>query len=147
MRMTNENSKHPTPEFVAWANMLARCRRKTHPQYANYGGRGIRVCDRWLAYDNFICDMGRRPTPGHTIERKDNDAGYCPENCIWATRSDQAKNKRTNLLVAINGKTMCIKDWMRLNGIANSTYWRRIQSGMSPADAVMMPPMFRRKPF
>lgn len=82
------------PEFNVWCKMRGRCSNPKDPAYKNYGGRGITVCERWLAFDRFLADMGRRPSPAHTIERVNNDRGYSPDNCIWATRDVQAKNKR-----------------------------------------------------
>ena len=83
-----------TPENTAWQNMKARCLRPTHPSYRYYGGRGITVCDRWLTFENFLADMGRRPE-GLTLERIDNDGNYEPGNCRWATWSEQRRNQRT----------------------------------------------------
>jgi hypothetical protein len=84
-----------TPEYYVWRNMKSRCYNRSNPNYKNYGGRGITVCDRWLdSVETFVLDMGQRPTPKHSIDRKDNDKGYTPDNCRWATWTIQANNRR-----------------------------------------------------
>lgn len=77
-----------------WAAMIQRCENEKNPSFENYGGRGITVSNEWHSFETFIADMGRRPDSTLTVERKNNDLGYSKENCVWATRSDQAFNKR-----------------------------------------------------
>lgn len=84
-----------TVEFQAWVKMIGRCTNATDKWYPSYGGRGITVCDRWReSYESFLADMGRRPSPDHSLDRIDNDGPYAPDNCRWATRSQQQRNKR-----------------------------------------------------
>lgn len=81
--------------YYIWSDMRARCTRETHHSFVNYGGRGITVCDRWdNSFDLFLKDMGARPTTKHTLDRINNDLGYSPDNCRWATRKEQNLNKR-----------------------------------------------------
>ena len=84
-------------EYTAWRNMLNRCFYKKSDHYHLYGLRGITVCRRWLRFEKFLADMGKRPL-GKTLERKDNDGNYGPTNCVWATRSEQARNRRVTEL-------------------------------------------------
>jgi len=83
-----------TVEYKAWADMKQRCLNPKHPAWKNWGGRGIRVCDSWLNYPSFLADMGRKPSPDLTLDRRENDGHYEPGNCRWATRLEQVHNRR-----------------------------------------------------
>lgn len=93
---TTQGGLGRTPTAEIWRSMLSRCNKPTDHSYPRYGGRGIKVCARWLDFQQFLADMGHRPD-GMSIERKDNDGDYSPDNCLWATRSMQARNKRNTL--------------------------------------------------
>lgn len=93
-----------SPEHKAWRQILARCDNKSNPGYKDYGGRGISVCERWrYSFLNFFEDMGRRPSSGHSIDRKDTNGNYEPDNCWWATRTDQNENTRASKLWVVEG--------------------------------------------
>jgi hypothetical protein len=128
------SSEHPLRSV--WKNMISRCRNEKHPQYPRYGGRGINVCDRWAdSFADFVADMGRRPE-GTSIDRENNDLGYCPENCRWATPRQQANNTRANVLLTVDGETKTVAEWARISGISVDGIRRRVGCGWSHKDAV-----------
>lgn len=92
--MTKKYGKQKSPSYGSFKMMHERCKRKVHKYYYRYGGRGIKVCDRWELFTNFYEDMGKRPSSNHSIDRIDNDGDYTPDNCVWSTRSQQQQNKR-----------------------------------------------------
>lgn len=107
-----------TVEYRRWLRMKARCDNPRNPAYAAYGGRGITVCQRWMdSYEAFIEDVGERPSPLHSIDRIDNDRGYEPNNVRWATRREQANNRRSNVRITYNGETKTLAAWAREIGI------------------------------
>jgi len=116
--------------YIAWAHMKARCLNSNDPRYADYGGRGITICDAWLNSANFISDMGLKPY-GFQLERKDNNKGYYKENCIWATVKAQANNRRSNLNLTHNGITQTLQQWSEQLSINNRTLATRLRRGWS----------------
>ncbi len=128
-------------EFRIWMQMIGRCTTPTHRRFADYGGRGIQVCERWLeSVTNFIADMGRRPSADHQLERKDNDGPYAPHNCVWATRTEQGRNKRNNVLMTLAGRTQPMSAWAEELKLPYSTLRRRkARLGWSDEEALMTP--------
>lgn len=130
---TKRNTTHDstkTPEFKAWCQMRARCSNPNNPAYKDYGGRGIRVCERWeRSFTSFLEDMGPRPSPRHSIDRSCNDKGYEPGNCRWATHAEQSRNKRNNRWVNLNGRTVCIADWAAAHGVRPALIYQRLGRG------------------
>lgn len=120
---------HGTPEYQAWLGALARCEYQTGPQYENYGGRGISVCDRWKCFESFYADMGPRPSPEHSLDRKNNNGNYCKENCRWATPSEQQRNRRNNRMLTFGGETKTIVEWSEVFGLRANTISTRLRRG------------------
>lgn len=147
--------KPQTPEQRTMALLFGacyRCHNKTSPAYDRYGGRGITVCDRWREFreggHNFVMDMGLRPSPQHTLDRIDNDGPYSPKNCRWATRVEQARNRRSNHLITAFGKTQSLVAWADETGIGSPTIRRRLKrGGMDPEKALSVQVKFRFKWF
>lgn len=109
-----------TREYSSWRNMLGRCYNEKHQSYESYGGRGITVDLRWLGregFENFLKDMGRRPGPGYSIERKKNNEGYSRSNCVWATKTEQNSNTRRNVYLTAAGETHTLAEWARRLGL------------------------------
>ena len=137
--MNKTHGMSRTPEYYAWQNMKDRCFNPNHKRYSDYGGRGISMCDRWLNLDNFLADMGSRPTAKHSIDRIDNNDDYSPKNCKWSTHVEQKNNKRNNHLITIDDVTLTIAQWAKKMGYNESVIWRRLEAGWSEYDAVMTP--------
>lgn len=142
-RIFNEGAKgHDTTEYHTWAAMKARCLNERHKQYPEYGGRGIRVCERWLTYRNFLADMGRKPSTELSIDRIDNDGDYEPGNCRWATRTEQNNNRRPNRgrrkkQLTILGNTKNLDAWLADAGLTYFAYWRRTKAGELAEDVIL----------
>lgn len=136
-RSTN---KPPHPMYQAWVGIICRCTNPQDRRYKNYGARGISVCDRWRKYINFLADMGPTWRLGLTIERIDNDGGYCPENCTWATRLVQQNNRRSNRFLTYDGRTMTVAQWERHCGFKPTLIYSRLKAGWTVECAIRLPP-------
>lgn len=121
--------------YTSWAQMRSRCNNHNVPEYKWYGGRGIRVCERWSSFEAFLEDMGERPE-GTSIERKDVNGDYCKSNCRWATRAEQARNTTRTRLVTFRGETKPLCDWIAELGLNKSTVGVRLHRGCTPAEAL-----------
>lgn len=130
-------------EYAAWKDIRRRCNNKKRKDYARYGGRGIKVCARWNSFAAFLADMGRRPSKDHSIERRNNDRGYQPDNCFWATRQQQARNKRSSSNLTHDGITLCIADWADRTGIPASNIWNRVYAHGWPIARALTEPVGR----
>lgn len=137
--MTASAARKSSHEYWIWNMVVQRCRNPRVKNWMDYGGRGITVCDSWLKFENFYSDMGRRPSDRHSLERKDNNAGYCKDNCLWATRMEQSKNKRNNRMLTAFGKTLHLAEWSREYGVQHPTILYRLNAGWPVEKAVSQP--------
>ena len=125
-------SKHPL--HAVWNSMWARCTRTNHPAFRNYGGRGITVCKRWKKFENFWSDMSPTYQPGLTLERKNNNRGYTLGNCVWASRQQQARNRRSNRMINTPWGTLTVQEANRRAGFGWGTLSYRIHHGWPEKD-------------
>ena len=127
-------------EYNSWDSMIQRCTNPNNDHFADYGGRGIRICQAW--HENFMVfyeDLGSRPGPEYSLERIDNDGNYEPGNCRWATQKQQCRNTRTNRNLTHNGKTLCVAAWAEQLGMSRFTLYNRLRSGWSVKKALTTP--------
>ncbi len=128
-------------EYRIWSGMVQRCTNPENTAFGRYGARGIEICPEWLDFEPFLAAVGRRPSPRHTIERIDNSAGYFPGNCRWASRLEQANNRRTNVRVFFRGQQMTLAQAIREVGADPQLAYRRVRDGWSLEDALLLPPL------
>lgn len=128
-----------SPTYRTWQAMITRCTNDSVKSYQDYGARGISVCTRWLVFENFLADMGAKP-PGTSIDRIDNDKGYEPGNCRWATPKEQARNTRANKFVSYKGNRMTQAEFVEATGHSQSTVSYRLRSGWTPEQVASTPP-------
>jgi len=133
------------PEYKVWNNLLTRCNNPKANNYHRYGGRGIKVDKNWYKFSEFYKDMGDRPSKNHSIERINNDGDYCKENCKWATKEEQVRNRSTNIIVTYNGENKILKDLARENNMDFQKLQRRLLKGMSIDRAIRNDINYKRK--
>lgn len=131
-----------TREYRSWTCMLARCRNPNDPMFPYYGAIGIQVCDRWQSFVMFLIDMGPRPQ-GTTLERLDGTASYEPQNCKWATPSEQNRNRSCTRWITFGGITMCLTEWAQHIGITKTALSKRLKKW--PLDSALTSPIDARK--
>jgi hypothetical protein len=134
-----------TPEYLTWSRMRERCTSVRHKSYPRYGGRGIKVCEQWNSFANFLADMGLRPSAKHSLDRIDNDGNYSPENCRWATVKEQSRNRRNNHHITFNSKTATLQEWADSLNMSCHALSRRLTKGW-PISRALTEPLSPRRP-
>lgn len=127
-----------SPEFRCWEAMLQRCRNSKHKSFKDYGARGITICERWDSFEAFSADMGPRPSPEHSIDRRDNNGNYEPGNCHWTTRVAQSNNRRSSRRVELNGESLTLAQWEHRVGLKAGMLFRRLKAGW-PIERALTP--------
>jgi hypothetical protein len=130
------HKKSLSPEYKSWGTMIQRCTNPKNKKYPDYGGRGIKVCDRWKDFRNFYKDIGEKPSHRHTIDRIDVNGDYEPSNCKWSTPSEQGNNKRNNIIIEYNGESGTLRYFSNKYGLVYETLYRRIKKGIEPTTAL-----------
>lgn len=136
--------------YWVWGAIIQRCTNPKTPQFKDYGGRGITVCERWKSFANFAADMGSRPA-GKLLDRRDNDKGYDPDNCQWVTRQEQNSNRRNCIMVDCDGERVTLREYCRRKGLKYRPIVKRIQTRNWPVEMALSVPLgtgkhFRRNP-
>lgn len=138
-KASEANTKHgqskKTKEYSAWIGMRKRCNTKSSEDYPDYGGRGIKVCERWDLFSNFVEDMEIAPK-GFSLDRIDVNKGYSPDNCRWADAKTQARNKTNNRLISLNGIIKTLAEWAELSGTDRRNIHKRIKRGWAVEQAI-----------
>lgn len=138
--MAIRHGGHGTLTYSRWKAMMQRCRDAHQSNYRKYGARGIKVCERWQSYPNFLADMGVCPSRSMTLDRIDNAIGYQPGNCRWVTKAEQARNRPSHCVTLThNGRTMIVTEWARRVRLKPHTIYARIRLGWSPKRILTTP--------
>lgn len=134
-----KHGKRWTKTYYVWLGMRSRCANPKRVEYKNYGGRGIKVCSRWDSFSNFLKDMGEQPK-GKQLDRINNNGGYSPENCRWATRKQQMRNTRGNRYFTIHGNRKSLSEWCEISNQNYMTVWHKLKRGADIKTALQLPP-------
>ena len=129
-RVKRTHGQSKTKLHYAWLQMKGRCINPRHKEYRYYGGRGIKVCERWLNFENFAADIGQPPSPKHSIDRKNNDGDYEPGNVKWSTQVEQVRNRGIAIYVEINGVRRHLAEWAEVSGNSYSKLLQRLRRGI-----------------
>lgn len=136
-RLRAPHGKSKTKEFRAWAGMRSRCKHNSNPCFKYYGGKGIKVCERWnKSFTNFLEDMGDAPSRNHSIDRIDGTKGYSRENCRWATNLQQGSNRANSRLFTYSEETLSVSQWAARYGVNKHTIRSRLRRGSSIGQAI-----------
>jgi hypothetical protein len=136
-KLKTKHGQHKSPTYSCWMSMISRCHNPKRAAFADYGGRGIIVCNRWrYSFDAFLEDLGERPSLSHSIGRMNNDGNYEPGNCRWETQSEQNRNKRNNHVIRHENESMTIAEWAERTGLSFSVISYRLREGWAVADAL-----------
>lgn len=127
-----------TPTYKTWCCMIARCENPNDSRYKDWGGRGIKVDQRWKSFENFLADMGVKPE-GKSIDRINNDGDYTKGNCKWSSNKEQSYNRRSNVLLIAQGKTLTLHEWSVITGIDEETIRARVKRGWTHEKALTSP--------
>lgn len=140
LKVTLKHGMCRTAEYRAWSGMRDRCNRKGNAAWRYYGGRGITVCERWQSFENFLQDMGLRPSRQHSIDRINTDGNYEPGNCRWATKKEQSNNSRANNIISFQGQQRTLAEWADHTGIPRNTIKLRQRRGWPIERMLSEPP-------
>lgn len=147
--LMERNYKHgmcDSTEYQSWSDMIKRCTNPNAAGWKHYGGRGIKVCERWKSFQNFLDDLGQKPTSKHTIDRYPNVNGdYEPSNTRWATKKEQGRNKRDNRLITVEGVTRCVSEWNEVMKLPYGTINNRLFYGWEEQESVTTPKIFKNR--
>jgi hypothetical protein len=135
VELSTIHGKHGHPLYKAWQGMHQRCKNKTNREFHLYGGRGISVCERWDSFANFLNDVGERPS-GMSLDRIDTNGNYEPDNCRWASWTQQNRNRRNNRFLSARNLTLTVVEWAEMTGTKYATIMNRLKSGWTDEQAI-----------